>query len=127
MRYPVKCTIGQQVMGWIPSSDLFTDIRGGENTEKLKSASGKTFRWYFLPLLLAILLHLWIPVVEAADVKLIPRLAVGGAYDDNIFLSKNDKVSSSIFTVSPSVELDYQTLVIQSAAEGGLGYPELFG
>jgi hypothetical protein len=106
-----KYVNGRQLMGGIPRSDLFTHIRGGENTEKLKSASGKTFGWYFLPLLLAILVHLWIPVAEAADVKLIPRLAAGGAYDDNIFLSADDKVSSSIFTVSPSIELDYQTLL----------------
>lgn len=47
----------------------------------------------------------------AADVTLTPKLAVGAAHDDNIFLSSDNTVDSSIFTVSPSVELDYETLV----------------
>lgn len=46
----------------------------------------------------------------AADAKVTPGLAVGGGYDDNILLTEDDKVSSSIITVSPSVRLDYKTL-----------------
>jgi hypothetical protein len=36
---------------------------------------------------------------------------VGAAYDDNIFFSEENKVDSSIFTVSPRVDFDYDTLL----------------
>jgi hypothetical protein len=47
----------------------------------------------------------------AADVTLTPQLSVRGSYDDNILLSVDDEVSSSIITVIPSLTLDYQTLL----------------
>jgi hypothetical protein len=53
----------------------------------------------------------------AADVTLTPKLAVGAAYDDNIFFSQDNTVDSSIFTVSPGVELDYETLVSDLSLE----------
>jgi hypothetical protein len=62
-------------------------------------------------LLLCLYTHCPTPHAVAADVKLTPRLAAGYAYDDNIFLSTEEKVSSSIITVSPRVDFDYDTLL----------------
>ncbi|BBO77635.1 hypothetical protein DSCW_50520 [Desulfosarcina widdelii] len=36
---------------------------------------------------------------------------MGAAYDDNILYTEDEKVDSSILTVSPSVDLDYETLL----------------
>ena len=66
---------------------------------------------YFLPIILVFSILFLSTPAGAADTKIIPKLAVGGAYDDNIFLSRDDKVSSSLITVSPGLEIDYQTLL----------------
>ena len=66
---------------------------------------------FFFSIVMALSLAFLSSGAGAADVTLTPKLAVGAAYDDNIFLSPDDTVDSSIFTVSPSVELDYETLV----------------
>lgn len=102
---------GGQFMGATSCSDSSDGFRGEENSGGIKKQPRKAFRMRFLPILLLFLVFLLAHVAGAADVKLTPRLAVGGAYDDNIFLSVDDKLSSSIFTVSPSVKLDYKTLL----------------
>ena len=102
---------GGQFMGAISCSDSSDGFRGKENAGGIKKQPRKAFRMRFLPILLLFLVFLWAHVAGAADVKLTPKLAVGGAYDDNLFLSVDDKLSSSIITVSPRVELDYQTLL----------------
>lgn len=64
------------------------------------------------PLLLLIACIFWMTAgAGAADISFTPKLNLGAAYDDNIFMSENDKVDSTIFTVSPRVEVDYQTLL----------------
>ena len=40
-----------------------------------------------------------------------PKLSVGAAYDDNVFFSTDNKLDSSIFTISPSLDIDYETLL----------------
>ena len=111
MRKPEKCTIGRQVMGWI----LHNASSDGSSTHLNCSNPAKPFRKAFQALCLPILLVCAIAFLPngagAADTKLTPRISVGAAYDDNIFLSDEDKLSSSIFTVSPSVDLDYETLL----------------
>ena len=102
-----KSVNGRQFRGGFPCVDLGC----GENTGKVKVQAGIAYRWHFLLLMVSFLLPLWAPAVDAAEVKLTPGLAVGGAYDDNVLLSTEQKVSSSIVTVSPSVNLDYKTLV----------------
>jgi hypothetical protein len=61
--------------------------------------------------LLTVCILLMASIVLAADVTLKPQLSVGAAYDDNIFLTENDKLDSTIFTVSPRLELNYETLL----------------
>jgi len=49
----------------------------------------------------------------AADVKIVPGISVGAAYEDNIFFATDDEnqIDSSIITVSPFLNLDYETLL----------------
>ena len=47
----------------------------------------------------------------AADILMVPRISAGTAYDDNIFMSATDEESSVIYTVSPSLKVDYDTLL----------------
>ena len=54
---------------------------------------------------------LGLPTADATNLGVTPRLAVRGAYDDNILFTEKDKTDSSIVTVSPSLELDYKTLL----------------
>ena len=62
-----------------------------------------------IPILGTMLLH---PITAcAANTKLTPEVYIGTSYDDNIFMSSTDEIDSSILTVSPRLELDYQTLV----------------
>ncbi len=81
-----------------------TIIRNGSSLWKALPCAG-------LPLILAFSVALLWDTAGAADVKLTPKLGVGYAYDDNIFFSAQDKTSSSIFTVSPGLEVDHKTLV----------------
>ena len=64
-----------------------------------------------IPALLVLLIFTTANHTFAADVMLTPKLSVGGAYDDNLFYSTDDEVQSSIMTISPSVDLDYETLL----------------
>lgn len=50
---------------------------------------------------------------DVTNLSVTPRLALRGTYDDNILFSEKekDKIDSSIVTVSPSLELDYKTLL----------------
>ena len=47
----------------------------------------------------------------AADWRVVPKIALAGGYDDNIFFSRDDKVDSSVIAVRPGLELDYNTLL----------------
>lgn len=111
MRKPKKCTIGRQVMGWI----LHNASSDGSSISLNYSNPSKPFRKVFqglcFPILLVCATSFLPNGAGAADIKLTPRIGVGAAYDDNIFLSEEEKVDSSIFTVSPSVDLDYETLL----------------
>ena len=48
---------------------------------------------------------------DETNLSVTPRLALRGTYDDNILFSEKEKTDSSIVTVSPSLELDYKTLL----------------
>ncbi len=89
---------------------IFSHFFNGKNV-RIGSSLWKALQCAWLTILLAFSVALLWETAGAADVKLTPKLAVGGAYDDNIFFSVNDKQSSPIFTVSPGLEVDYQTLV----------------
>ena len=101
-----KCAIGRQFMGRIPCGGIFK-----VNASDLKMSLRRGFKVFFLPILLLFSISFLSQVADAADVKMTPKLAVGAAYDDNIFLSTDDKVSSSLITVSPGLVIDYQTLL----------------
>jgi hypothetical protein len=49
------------------------------------------------------------PVTFGAEFSAKPKLTLGEEYDDNIFLTRNEKVSDFISRVSPSLTLLYQT------------------
>ena len=75
---------------------------------QLKSVSS------FLPTLVIVcaIVFLWDnDRIEAADAQITPKIAVGAAYDDNIFFNSQNKVNSSVLTVSPGIEIDYRTLL----------------
>jgi hypothetical protein len=77
----------------------------------LKKPLSKVFLVFFLAIMLLLSISFLSNLAGAADVKMIPKLAAGAAYDDNITFSSIEKVSSSILTVSPGLEVDYQTLL----------------
>ena len=101
-----KCAIGRQFMGRIPCGGIFK-----VNASDLKMSLRRGFKVFFLPILLLFSISFLSQVADAADVKMTPKLGVGAAYDDNTFLSTDDKVSSSLITVSPGLVIDYQTLL----------------
>ena len=106
-----KCLHGHQFLGVITCSGSLDGFSTIEDYRDLTKSLRKTVHVGCLPVILVFLMTLWSNPAAAADVTLTPKLSVGAAYDDNIFLSPDNKVDSSIFTVSPSVELDYETLV----------------
>ena len=103
----VKCANGRQFMGWIPFSGCFSNVTCSDLKNPLRNA----FQVFFLPIMLVLLIPFLWNSAHAAEVSLTPALAVGGAYDDNIFLTSDNKVDSSIVTVSPSIDIGYQTLL----------------
>ena len=110
-----------------PYRGSFHSISLDMNPCNLKNRFSKTFEAHLLLIVLAIFLSLVSGAAIAAETKITPKIGVGGAYDDNIFLSTEDKVSSSIITVSPGLEMDYQTLLSNLSLKADLGYPELSG
>jgi hypothetical protein len=98
-----------QFMGGLPCCDSSNGFWGRRNAGDLIKQPRKALPFFCLPIMSLFIIGAsgaW-----AADVKLTPQLAVGGAYDDNILLSTDNKLSSSIVTVSPGVEMDVQTLL----------------
>lgn len=106
-----KCANGRQFAGRGPGGGSPGDCFLNGNGHDRKKRSRKAVHVYWLPMVLVVSIALFSTTAGAADVKMTPGLSVGGAYDDNIFMSTEDKVNSSIFTVSPRFELDYQTLL----------------
>jgi hypothetical protein len=106
-----KCTIGRQVVGWIlsngSSDGSFTYLTHNHSTTLFR----KAIQFICLPIMLACTIAFLPGDAGAAEVKITPGIAVGVAYDDNIFFTSEDKVDSSILTVSPSLALDYKTLL----------------
>jgi hypothetical protein len=68
-------------------------------------------RIFCLPILLALFIPFSSHFVDAAEVKVTPKITVSGSYNDNIFFTSHDKVSSSIVTTSPGLDVDYETLL----------------
>jgi hypothetical protein len=99
------------LMGGIFCNDKSESRKGKKKAFGMNQQSYNTFLVCNLATLIAALFFWGAPIAEAANMTLTPRLAVGGSYDDNILLSTDDKVSSPIVTVSPSVELGYQTML----------------
>lgn len=97
-------------MGRIFSSGSYNSI-STVSISCLKLSLRKIFRDYVLPITVTIAIVFPSGVVCAADKKLIPGITVGGAYDDNLLFTEENKINTSIVTVTPSLELDYQTLV----------------
>jgi hypothetical protein len=62
---------------------------------------------------------LWHSSAFSQESVITPKISVAAGYDDNLFFSDQDKVSSSVLTVSPGLEIDYQTLLssLQVSAE----------
>jgi hypothetical protein len=102
-----KCANGRQSLGWVPFSGCFSNATGSNQKKPPRKAS----QGFFLTIMLVLSIPLLWNSALAAEVSVTPGLSVGGAYDDNIFLTTEDKVNSSIITVSPSLEVDYQTLL----------------
>lgn len=71
----------------------------------------KFFQLHLLPVLLVVLIALSSNFAGAAEIKVTPKIAVAGSYDDNITFTPNNELSSSIVTVSPGVNVDYETLL----------------
>jgi hypothetical protein len=115
MMNQVKCANGRQFMGRIPCGGTFN-----VNASDLIKPLYQAFQVYLLPIILVISILFLFNPAGAADTKIIPKIAVGGAYDDNIFLSRDDKVSSSLITVSPGLEIDYQTLLSKLVVKADL-------
>ncbi|WP_319405952.1 hypothetical protein [uncultured Desulfosarcina sp.] len=66
------------------------------------------------PRLFFIMVFMWTCLatpILAAEWRVVPKLGVSGGYDDNIFYTKEDKVDSSVVSIEPGVELDYQSLL----------------
>ena len=102
-----KGTNGRQFMGWGSCSGcIYNEILRG-----LKRPLRNAFQVYVLPIILVLSIPFLSMTAGAADVKLTPKLAVDGGYDDNILFTPDDEVASSIITVSPGLEVDYQTLL----------------
>jgi hypothetical protein len=79
---------------------------------KRQGAYGKIYRqWQMVSTLLLISIFAGAAVVCAADAKLTPKVTAGVGYDDNILFTRDEKVDSSILSVRPGIELDYQTLL----------------
>ena len=101
------------ILGWPiigGTSYITSDFSvGRENTSRSKKQLRTSFQLYFL--ILAFLTFGGAQFAAAADVMLTPQLTLRGAYDDNILMSRDDETSSSIATVSPSVQMDYKTLL----------------
>jgi hypothetical protein len=81
------------------------------NFRNLKSPFRIVFQAFLLPIMLAIPIGLIPMAVFAADSTVTPKISVGAGFDDNIFFSSQDKVDSSVLTVSPGIDLDYRTLL----------------
>jgi hypothetical protein len=106
MMHQHSCANGQKMMGLIPCVGSLTVVFNG--LKKQLCQAGQAF---FLPIMLVVP-TLFLPnFAGAAETKVIPRLAVGAAYNDNVLLSAEDEVDSTIITVSPSLEFDYKTLL----------------
>ena len=99
-------TMGQGSYRDYPSSAAL-----GMNSCYLKSFYSKIVSAHLLLIVLAISLNLVSGNAMAAESIITPKIAVGAAYDDNIFFRSQDKINSSILTVSPGVEIDYRTLL----------------
>jgi hypothetical protein len=104
---PKKCTNGRQFMGWFFCGGCFSTF----DCRDYKKVLGKVPQYYFLPIFLILSIHFLSVVADAAEITITPKLGVGGAYDDNVLFTTDDTVSTSIATVSPGVEVDYQTLL----------------
>jgi hypothetical protein len=101
-----KCASGRQILGLTPfigSLNL--------NFNELKKPFCQPCRAYFLPILLVFSILFLTNAAGAAETIVTPKLAVGAAYNDNVLLSAEDEIDSSIITVSPGLEIDYQTLL----------------
>ena len=60
--------------------------------------------------ILMLLASLGLPAFAAAEnVTLIPRLAVGGGYDDNLLFTEDEKIDSWVASVKPGLAIDYRT------------------
>ena len=104
-----KCANGRQFMRWVFCSGCISNV----TVSDLKKPLRNTFQVYFLPIMLVLSIHFLSVVAGAAEVKLTPKLAVGGAYDDNILFTTDDKVNSSIVTVSPRPRGRLSNIVVQ--------------
>ena len=106
-----KYANGRQFMGQIPCGGSFDGCSFNLNYRDLKKPLRQAFQVYFLQTILVFSIFFVSNNAGAADVTMTPRLSVGAAYDDNVFFSTDDKLDSSIFTISPSLDIDYETLL----------------
>lgn len=98
------------------SNDFFDDLFQVK-IEALKRLLPGYLLWYGLPILLMVISLLLSNYAAAAEVKVTPKITVGGSYDDNVLFSSTNKISSPIVNVRPRLDVDYKTLLSTYALE----------
>ncbi len=102
-----KRTTGRYILAQISCNGFFSVYSTGASFSDMKKLLRKESKSSCLSILIALSIALLPIAADAADVKMIPKLAVGGAYDDNVTFSSEEKVwpskSTSLASMPSSV------------------------
>ena len=90
-------------MGWVTRLIFISKTISNHKSQSLKKMLVPTF--------LFLMIAFWVTSALAAEVIMVPQISAGAAYNDNIYMSETDEESSEIYTVSPKLEVNYESLL----------------